>query len=100
MGDHLCGPKSTLPEVISSDSRAACGDNSCGNVAAEHGTETHCEIEHEEDEERDDARMKSEARQIAARITPKLYERSEISDIEYIAKGGYNFVWKVTYAMV
>lgn len=59
------------------------------------------EGEDEGDEEEEDAgHLKEEVLSIAIKVIPELDEVKALSDLRFLASGGYNSVWRVTYILV
>lgn len=56
--------------------------------------------EEEEKEEEDIKRFKEEAVNIAMKAISVLNEANEVSNVGFLARGGYNYVWLVTYTLV
>jgi hypothetical protein len=56
--------------------------------------------EGEDEEEEDIERLRDGAMKVATRVVAETYESNHLSSLEYVARGGYNHVWLVTYSMV
>lgn len=53
-----------------------------------------------EEEEEDLGYLKAEALGIAIKVVSKLDLVKELSGLEFLARGGYIYVWRVTYTLV
>ncbi len=58
------------------------------------------EREEEEEDEADAGHLKEEALGIAIKVGSELDEVKELSNLRFLARGGYNYVWRVTYTLV
>lgn len=59
-----------------------------------------CTVEDNDEEEEDSEHLKGGATDIANRVVAEMHEANELSDLEFLAFGGYHHVWLATYSMV
>ncbi len=57
-------------------------------------------VEDVSDEEEDLEPLQDEARAVALKLITTWHDGVEISSVDFVAKGGYNHVWKIIYVVV